>query len=55
MIRRAPTKPPPAMSKQISSIGAYVKVDPFSRSQGGIGFVTTDHIEERKVDVNYIE
>ena len=55
MIRRAPTKPPPPISKEIYSIGAYVRVDPCSTSQDGVGFVTAVHTEERKVAVNYIE
>ena len=55
MFRRPNTMPPPPMSREIFSIGAYIRVDPCSTSKGGVGFVTTVHIEERKVDVNYIE
>ena len=43
------------MSRDIFSMGACVRVDPSSTSQGGIGFVTALHTEERKVDVNYNE
>ena len=53
MIRRPNIKPP--MSKEIFSRGAYVRVDPCPTSQGGIGFVTAVHTEERKVDIDYIE
>ncbi|OEU05898.1 hypothetical protein FRACYDRAFT_257546 [Fragilariopsis cylindrus CCMP1102] len=41
MIRRAPTRPPPPMSRDIFSLGACVRVDPSTTT--------------RKVDVNYIE
>ena len=54
MFRRPNTKPPPPISKEIHSIGAYVRVDPCSTSKGGVGYVTAVHTEERKVDVNYI-
>ena len=43
------------MNKDIFSLGAYDRVDPSPSSQGGVGFVTAVHTEERKVDVNYIE
>ena len=55
MIRRPNIRPPPPMNKDIFSLGAYVSVDPSPSSQGGVGFVTAVHPEERKVDVNYIE
>jgi hypothetical protein len=55
MIRRPNIKPPPPINKDISSLRAYVRVDPSPSSQGGVGFVTAVHTEERKVDVNYIE
>ena len=55
MIHRLPTKPPPPLCRDIFSIGACVWFDPSTTSQGGIGFVTTVHTEERKVDVAYIE
>ena len=55
MIHRVPTKPPPPLCRDIFSIGACVWFDPSTTSQGGIGFVTTVHTEERKVDVAYIE
>ncbi|OEU10887.1 hypothetical protein FRACYDRAFT_246763 [Fragilariopsis cylindrus CCMP1102] len=32
--------PPPPMSKEIFSIGAYIRVDPCSTSKGGFGYVT---------------
>ena len=54
MFRRPNTMPPPPISKEIYSIGAYVRVDPCSTSQGGVGYVTAVHPEERKVNVNYI-
>ena len=55
MFRRPNTKPPPPMSKEIYTIGAYFRVEPCSTSQGGVGYVTAVHTEERKVAVNYIE
>ena len=53
MFRRPNTKPPPPISKEIHSIGAYVRVDPYSTTKSGVGYVTAVHTEERKVDVNY--
>ena len=50
MFRRPNTKHPPPISKEIHSLGAYVRVDPCSTSKGGVAV----HTEERKVDVNYI-
>ena len=49
IFRRPNTKPPPPISKEIFSIRAYVRVDPCSTSQGGMGFVTAVYTEERKV------
>ena len=46
--------PPPPMSRDIFSIGACVRVDSSTTSQGGVGFVTAVYTEERKIDVNYI-
>jgi hypothetical protein len=55
MICRPNNKSPPPMNTEIFSMGACVRVDPSLSSQGGIGFVTSVHTEERKVDVNYNE
>ena len=55
MIRRPDIKPPLPMCRDIFSVGACVRVDTSSTSQGGIGFVTVVYTEERKVDVNYNE
>jgi hypothetical protein len=55
MICRPNVKHPPPMSRDIFSMGACVRIDPSSTSQGGIGFVTAVHTEERKVDVDYIQ
>jgi hypothetical protein len=55
MICRPNVKPPPPMSRDIFSMGACVRIDPSSTSQGGIGFVTAVHTEERKVDADYIQ
>ena len=54
MIRRAPSMPPPPLCRDIFSMGACVRVDPSTTSQGGIGFVSAVHTEERKVDIDYI-
>ena len=43
------------MSKEIFSMGACVRVDPSTTSQGGIGFVSAVHTEERKVDIDCIQ
>ena len=56
MIHRPWTKPPPPMCRDISSIGVCViRVDPSTTRQGGAGFVSAVHVEERKVDIDYIE
>ena len=51
----ATTKPPPPLTTDIFSKGAYVRVDPSSTSRGGVGFVTSVHTKERRVDVKYDE
>ena len=44
------------MCRDISSIGVCViRVDPSTIRQGGAGFVPAVHVEERKVDIDYIE
>lgn len=47
--------PPPQLNTDIFSKGAYVRVDPSSTSRGGVGFVTSVHAKERRVDVKYDE
>jgi hypothetical protein len=55
MIRHPDNKPHPPLNRDIFSMGACVRVDPSSTSQGGVGFVSAVHTEERKVDVEYNE
>jgi hypothetical protein len=50
-----PPPPPPPLSTDIFSKGAYIRVDPSSTSRGGVGFVTSVHTKERRVDVRYDE
>ena len=50
-----PANPPPQLNTDIFSKGAYVRVDPSSTSRGGVGFVTSVHAKERRVDVKYDE